>query len=578
MATRDFYQAVGEALYCEELPKKLVLVDQLYDELLAGKLRPYQAEDLQEILPAGRPAKPELVPPQEVPRRKLGSKEGVLALVHAICHIEFNAINLGLDAAYRFRNMPFDFYKDWLLVAKEEAKHFRMLSDHLVSEGSFYGAFSAHNGLWDSAERTAHDPLVRMALVPRVLEARGLDVTPGIIHRLHEVGESKVVDLLKVILQEEEGHVEIGNRWYRYLCHKRGIEEIPTALNLLKEYSQIIRAPLNEEARLRSGFTKEELEVYFESFGSHVRFSHLATKFIIESQEKGVFIGISGLTLKKEERAWLRHPLVSGVILFTRNYQDRAQLKALTSEIRRVNPSLLISVDHEGGRVQRFREGFTEIPPMRYFGELYDQSPKKALEAVKRAGETIGRELNEVGVDFSYTPVCDIDYGVNPAIGDRAFHHDPAVVAQLVTALYEGLQEGGSIGVAKHFPGHGFINIDTHLAVATDSRSLAELEEADLKPFKALIEAGIEAMMPAHIIFPALDPDATAVTSPKWIDYLRNKLQFSGAIISDDLDMKGAEHLGSVKEKVEACFNAGINIVLICNDMEAIRELLSEED
>lgn len=576
MAQKDFYTRVGEALYCTELPQKLNLVDELYEDLLAGKITPYQDDDLREILPAGRPERPELVAPQEVPRRKLGSKEGVLALVHAICHIEFNAINLGLDAAYRFRNMPLDFYKDWLLVAKEETKHFRMLSEHLESEGSFYGAFAAHNGLWDSAERTAHDTLVRMALVPRVLEARGLDVTPGIIHRLHEVGESRVVELLKIILHEEEGHVEIGNRWYRYLCEKRGIEEIPTALNLLKEYGQMIRAPLNEEARLRSGFTKEELEVYFESFGSHVKFSHLATKFILESLEKAVFIGISGLTLTEEEKAWLVNPLVGGVILFTRNYQDKAQLKALTSEIRRVNPSLLISVDHEGGRVQRFREGFTKIPPMREFGELYDKSPGEALEAAKNAGITIGKELNEVGIDFSYTPVCDIDYGVNPAIGDRAFHGDPEVVVKLVTALYSGLKEGGTIGIAKHFPGHGFINIDTHLAVATDLRTLEALEDADLKPFKALIAAGVEGVMPAHIIYPAMDAEHTAVTSPKWMAYLRETLQFSGAIMSDDLDMKGAEHLGTVKEKVGACFNAGINIVLICNDMDAIRELFAK--
>ncbi len=575
MGATDFYQRVGEALYATDIAEKLERVDALYADIIADRITPYHDEDLREIKPAGRPQLPQLVPPQEVPRRKLGSKEGVHALVHAICHIEFNAINLGLDAAYRFRGMPRQYYHDWLLVAKEEAKHFRMLSEHLESEGSFYGAFTAHNGLWDSAVETAYDPLVRMALVPRVLEARGLDVTPGIIHRLQEVGEADVVSLLKVILQEEEGHVEVGNRWFRYLCNQRNLDEIATALNLLKAHRQIVRGPLNEAARLRTGFTKEELEIYFESFGSHIKFRSLATKFILESLTEALFIGISGLTLTDEEEQWLQHPLVGGVILFARNYDNREQLKALTEAIRTLNPSLLISVDHEGGRVQRFREGFTPIPPMAHLGKLYEQDPEGALLEARRLGAIIGEELNEVGVDFSYTPVVDLDYGINPAIGDRALHHDPQVVAALALALYEGLKEGGSIAVAKHFPGHGFVSVDTHFALAEDRRSLAELEERDLIPFQRLIEAGVEAIMPAHILYRHVDDQATAVTSRVWIEYLRDELNFKGAIISDDLDMKGADHLGGVKEKIDACFAAGVNILLLCNDFDAIREVLT---
>lgn len=265
MDEMNFYERVGDALY-ETSPKiKCQKVDQLYEDLIDGNIAPFAAEDLSEILPSGRPEKPVLINPQEVPRRGLGSKEGILALIHAICHIEFNAINLGLDAAYRFRNMPAKFYEDWILVAKDEARHFTMLSDYLESCDCYYGAFEAHNGLWDSAERTAHDPLIRMALVPRVLEARGLDVTPGIINRLKHAKEEEVVRLLGIILQEEEGHVLIGNHWYRYLCTLQNLPPKETFFTLLEEYGQTLKPPFNIEARLRSGFTQEEIDYLVES-------------------------------------------------------------------------------------------------------------------------------------------------------------------------------------------------------------------------------------------------------------------------------------------------------------------------
>lgn len=261
----DFYARVGDALYEIDPKIKCDKVDLLYDELMAGKITPYQDEDVVEIMPAGRPNKPELVSPNAVPSRGVGSKEGVITLAHAICHIEFNAINLGLDAAFRFRSMPAQYYADWLLVAKDEAKHFRMLSDFLESRGSHYGAFVAHNGLWLSAEKTAHDPLIRMALVPRVLEARGLDVTPGIIQRLKQAKEDEIVGLLGIILEEEEGHVLVGNHWYRYLCEKQNLPPKETFFNLLEEYGQTLRPPFNIEARLRSGFTQEEIDYLVES-------------------------------------------------------------------------------------------------------------------------------------------------------------------------------------------------------------------------------------------------------------------------------------------------------------------------
>lgn len=265
MTEINFYERVGDALYETDPTIKCQKVDALYADLIANNMAPFPADDLTEILPSGRPEKPVLINPQDVPRRGLGTKEGVLALIHAICHIEFNAINLGLDAAYRFRNMPAKFYEDWILVAKDEAKHFTMLSDYLESCDSYYGAFEAHNGLWDSAERTAHEPLIRMALVPRVLEARGLDVTPGIINRLKQAKEDQVVELLYIILKEEEGHVLVGNHWYRYLCEKEGLPPKETFFNLLEEYGQTLKPPFNIEARLRSGFTQEEIDYLVES-------------------------------------------------------------------------------------------------------------------------------------------------------------------------------------------------------------------------------------------------------------------------------------------------------------------------
>ncbi len=223
----------------------------------------WQPEDPGEpgLLPCGRPGRPLMVPPGRLPRRSLGSLEGRQALIHAVAHIEFNAINLGLDAALRFPGMPADYYRDWLSVAADEARHFGMLNDRLAELGLAYGDLPAHNGLWDMAERTAHDPLIRMALVPRVLEARGLDVTPGMIDKLSQVGDDQTVALLKIILMEEEGHVAIGSRWFRYLCDQRGVEPEACFRQLLEDYfSGKLRGPFNLEARRRAGFSQIEID------------------------------------------------------------------------------------------------------------------------------------------------------------------------------------------------------------------------------------------------------------------------------------------------------------------------------
>lgn len=214
----------------------------------------------------GRPAKPELVSALSVDKRKLSTPEGRAALIHSLAHIEFNAINLALDAIYRFRDLPPDFYGDWIQVAAEEASHFILLRDYLRTLGYEYGDFSAHNGLWDMAVVTSHDPLVRMALVPRVMEARGLDVLPGIMHKFRSSGSQQAVDILEIILRDEVGHVAIGNRWYKYLCNQRGMEPIATFRSLLKEYNAPkLRGPLHTEARLAAGFTEEEIKMLEDS-------------------------------------------------------------------------------------------------------------------------------------------------------------------------------------------------------------------------------------------------------------------------------------------------------------------------
>ena len=207
----------------------------------------------------GRPARPVLVSPREVPNRGLGSAEGRAALVHAVAHIEFNAVNLALDAALRFDGLPPDYYADWIGVARDEARHFGMLGARLAEMGHAYGDFDAHDGLWEAAQKTAHDPLLRMALVPRVLEARGLDVTPGMIRRLREVGDTRTAEVLGVILEEEVAHVAVGTRWFRHLCARRGLEPATTFRTLLQAHRVRLQPPLNHAARLRAGFEAGEL-------------------------------------------------------------------------------------------------------------------------------------------------------------------------------------------------------------------------------------------------------------------------------------------------------------------------------
>ena len=218
-------------------------------------------EPAQTITVPGRPDKPQLVLPQHLPRRSVATREGHAALIHAITHIEFNAINLAIDAAYRFRHLPRDYYSDWLQVAFEEAQHFQLLRDHLRHLGYEYGAFSAHDGLWEMTVRTAHNPLHRMALVPRLLEARGLDASPALITKLRNIRDTRGVEILEIILRDEIGHVRAGNRWYEYFCALRNLDPVEEFQRLLKEYgASRPRAPFHKEARRAAGFSEQELD------------------------------------------------------------------------------------------------------------------------------------------------------------------------------------------------------------------------------------------------------------------------------------------------------------------------------
>lgn len=249
-----------KALIETDADNKCRLVEALHLGWLMGEITRDERAAHMNVTDPGRPARPELVPPLEVPRRKMTTPAGRAAMIHALAHIEFNAVNLALDAAYRFRDMPMDFYGDWLKVAAEEALHFKLLRGHLRSMGYDYGDFPAHNGLWEMAVKTAHDPLVRMALVPRVLEARGLDATPAIVEKLKSVNDMRAVEILGIVERDEIGHVAIGSRWYLYLCEQRGLEPLATFKKLLKEYdAPPLKPPFNYAGRKAGGFSQEEL-------------------------------------------------------------------------------------------------------------------------------------------------------------------------------------------------------------------------------------------------------------------------------------------------------------------------------
>lgn len=257
---QNFFKTVYNCLVEKDLDAKVEQLDALQVHWTQQLFNFEPTEQVFRVPDAGRPQKPELVPPKELPKRKLGTKEGHAALIHSIAHIEFNAVNLALDAMYRFQQMPIDYYQDWLGVAAEESYHFQIIREHLFHLGYEYGDFVAHNGLWLTTYETDFDPLVRMAMVPRTLEARGLDVTPMMIKRLRAIGDKRGVEILKILLRDEIGHVEVGTRWFRYLCKQKGVNPFQTFTQLIKEYFHgDLRGPFNFEARQDAGFSEEEL-------------------------------------------------------------------------------------------------------------------------------------------------------------------------------------------------------------------------------------------------------------------------------------------------------------------------------
>ncbi|MDD2664015.1 MAG: beta-N-acetylhexosaminidase [Dechloromonas sp.] len=281
-----------------------------------------------------------------------------------------------------------------------------------------------------------------------------------------------------------------------------------------------------------------------------------------------LMIDIAGTALTDLDRERLLHPLVGGVILFSRNYADPAQLTALTAEIHALRP-LLIAVDHEGGRVQRFRDGFTRLPPMRAIGQAYDRDAAAGLSAARDVGYVLAAELRSRGVDYSFTPVLDLDYGPSRVIGDRAFHRDPAAVVALAGALGEGLREGGMGTCGKHFPGHGYVIPDSHVELPVDDRQLADMAD-DLRPYR---ELPLDGVMAAHVIYSCFDCN-TAVFSNRWIDYLRNDVKFDGVVFTDDLSMAGAGVVGDMLARVRTAYAAGCDMLLVCNAPEAVGQVL----
>lgn len=257
---KNLFQSTYDCLMASDLDQKISLLDQLLEDWTNDLFEFSPLGDIVRIPQPGRPAKPDLVSPKDLPRRGLGTQEGHAALMHSIAHIEFNAINLALDAVYRFQKMPYQFYMDWLGVAGEESYHFQMIRERLFHLGYEYGDFPAHNGLWMSTYDTDHDPLIRMALVPRTLEARGLDVTPPMMSKLRSIGDKRGVEILKILLRDEIGHVEVGTRWFRYLCEQEKLNPFNTFQSIIEKYHHgSLRGPFNYEAREQAGFSEEEL-------------------------------------------------------------------------------------------------------------------------------------------------------------------------------------------------------------------------------------------------------------------------------------------------------------------------------
>lgn len=286
-----------------------------------------------------------------------------------------------------------------------------------------------------------------------------------------------------------------------------------------------------------------------------------------------LMLDLEGLTLTDVEKDLLQHPHVGGVILFARNFQSAEQVSALVQAIRAVRPELILAVDQEGGRVQRFREGFVKLPPMKVFGDLFEKDANQARVLAYQCGWLMATEVLAVGVDISFAPILDVDCGISQVIGDRAFHAQPDIAVKVLREFIRGMHDAGMAATGKHFPGHGSVAADSHIALPIDDRSWAEIEALDLKPFREL--AGeLQGIMPAHVIYSRIDPNPAGF-SRFWLqDILREQLRFDGVIFSDDLSMEGAVATGSFSDRANAALDAGCDMVLVCNHRAGALEVL----
>lgn len=288
-----------------------------------------------------------------------------------------------------------------------------------------------------------------------------------------------------------------------------------------------------------------------------------------------IMADIEGLSLTAIDREILSHPLVGAVLLFTRNYENRQQLSSLIKDIRALNKAMLIAVDHEGGRVQRFREGFSRLPAVGLFANQYATDSALAMQQAKQSGFLMAKELIEMDIDFSFAPVLDLDYGHSEIIGDRSFGRESQQVISLAGAYISGMHQAGMAATGKHFPGHGFVSADSHLALPVDHREFSEIKANDLQPFIQLLH-NLQAIMPAHIVYEQVD-SLPAGFSRQWLQgILRNELQFDGAIISDDLNMAGAHVIGDMVARFDAAMAAGCDMAIIANNREGVTQVLDQ--
>jgi len=292
-----------------------------------------------------------------------------------------------------------------------------------------------------------------------------------------------------------------------------------------------------------------------------------------------LMLDLAGYQLSTEEREYLMHPAAGGVILFARNYESPEQLQSLVADIHGLKgPSLLVAVDQEGGRVQRFRDGLTRLPPPAWYGRLYGENPKRALSVSRSVGWLMATELRSLGIDFSFAPVLDLGGRGSAVIGDRAFHSQPLVVSELAHAWMAGVHSAGMAAVGKHFPGHGSVLEDSHLALPVDRRRPEDVMVEDLLPFQRLIDEGIEAIMPAHVVYEQVSPELAGFSGFWLKEVLRGRLGFQGVVFSDDLTMAAAAEVGGFAERARHALEAGCDMILVCNNPDGVVEVMEALD